>query len=99
MQYTFEQLKNQVISLDFTKFDEIYNLNLNELKQHVNFQIEKTKEEIDKEFETFNLPEIKNIDQLFKNDKYLVKSIKLPTLFPTLYLLNRIKVDLDKIIE
>lgn len=97
MNYTFEQLKSQIISLDFTKFNEISNLNLDELKLYIESRLVNTKQEIDTEINSFNVPEIKNLEQLSQNLKYAIRSKKLPILIPTLHLLDRIKTDIEKL--
>lgn len=94
MNYTFEELKNQTISLDFSKQDEIHNLNLEQFKQYLNSRIDLTIQNIIKEIKRLNSPEINNFEQLYNNTKLVFRSKKLPILIPTFHLLSRIKADL-----
>jgi hypothetical protein len=97
MQYTFEELKKQIISLDFSKQEEISGLNLNQLKQYVSTEIEITNQKIKEEIDSMKINEITNLEQVYKNTKLFLRSVKLPVLIPTLHLLNRIEIDLKKI--
>ena len=97
MQYTFEELKKQIISLDFSKQEEISGLNLNQLKEYVCSEIDITTEKINGEIKLMEMKEISNIEQVYTNAKKVLRSIKLPILIPTLHLLNRIKIDLENL--
>lgn len=99
MNYTFEELKKQTISLDFSKQEEIVDLNLEQFKQYLVSRINLTNKNIKSEIELLNSTKIKNLEELYRNTSLVLKSEKLPVLIPTLHLLNRIKVDLDKIDE
>jgi hypothetical protein len=96
--YNIDELKKQIISLDFSKLQEIENLNANELLKYVTSKIEIIKKEINQELFLTTGSEIKNIDEYFINEKPInFTSIKLPHLIPTFLLLNRIKNDLELI--
>ena len=99
MNYKFEELKKQTISLDFSKQEEIIDLNLEQFKQYLILRINFTNEDIKSEIELLNSPKIKNLEELYRNTKLVLRSEKLPFLIPTLHLLNRIKIDLDNIDE
>lgn len=93
--YDFVELKKQIIGLDFSKIQEIENLNANELLEYVNSKIETTRNEINQELFLTTGSEIKNIDEYFNNKKPInFTSIKLPNLVSNFLLLNRIKNDL-----
>lgn len=92
MNYTLEDLKKQIISLDFSKNDEISNLDLDELKEYTNKRIESTSNEIDNELSLLNT----RIEKLY-SPHYNFVSNSLPILIPTHNLLIRIYEDLKNL--
>lgn len=95
--YSVEELKKQVISLDFSKLQEIENLNSEELKKYVISRIETIKMETNEELALITNSKISKIDDYLNTKNPInLSSKKLPVLIPTYHLLNRIKSDLEK---
>ncbi|UOE42242.1 hypothetical protein MTP09_06275 [Chryseobacterium suipulveris] len=92
MNYTLDDLKKQIISLDFSKKDEISELNLNELKEYTSKRIEYTSGEIDNELSILNT----SVETLYSRHYNLVSNT-LPVLISTGNLLKRIYEDLKKL--
>lgn len=92
MNYTLDDLKKQIISLDFSKKDEISELNLNELKEYTSKRIEYTSGEIDNELSILNT----SVETLYSHHYNLVSNT-LPVLISTGNLLKRIYEDLKKL--
>ena len=94
MEYTFEILKKQIISLDFSKTNEIKDLNISSLINYVSSEIIKTDEIINEELIKLGNKNIEKFNDLY----YLDEPIKLNSLIIIsnlhILLLKRIKVDL-----
>lgn len=94
MRYSIEDLKKQIIALDFSRKDYINNLSEIDLINYVGQYIIDIIDEVNKEILNLNNSELKKIDDLFNKVVNLNSNSKLPTLLSTLNLLNRIKNDL-----
>ncbi len=92
MSYTFDDLKKQIISLDFGKKDEISGLDLDELKKYVSKRIEYNTQEIEQELSILNT----SVETLYSRH-YNSVSNTLTVLISTDYLLKRIYEDLKKL--
>jgi hypothetical protein len=94
MEYTFEILKKQIISLDFSKTNEIKDLNIASLINYVSSEIIKTAKIINEELIKLGNKNIEKFNDLY----YLDEPIKLNSLIIIsnlhILLLKRIKVDL-----
>lgn len=97
MNYTFDQLKRQVISLDFSKTDSIKDLNIDSLKDFVDSEIEHTNTELEEEIIKLNNGSVEKFNDLFYIEKPISLNNKLIILNLQLNLLQRIKIDLLKI--
>lgn len=96
--YSFEELKKQIISLDFSKVSEIENLNLQQLRQYVTILIERINNEISNELILVTNSKISSIEELFSiKGNVNLTSHKLPVLIPTFHLLKRIEIDLKNV--
>lgn len=96
MEYTFEELKKQIISLDFSKTNKIKDLNVNDLKTYINNEIIVTKKTIEIEIKRLGNKKIEKIENLYLLEEpiKLNSDIIISTL--QLNLLERIKIDLIK---
>ena len=94
MNYTFEELKKQVISLDFSKIDIIKNFNLQDLLKYVNLEIENTNNEIKEELLKIGNKNITEYNDLYILDEPVKLNSKIIISSLQLNLLKRIKVDL-----
>lgn len=95
MNYTFEELKKQVISLDFSKIDIIKNFNLQDLLKYVNLEIENTNNEIKEELLKIGNKNITEYNDLYILDEPIKLNSKIIISSLQLNLLKRIKVDLE----
>lgn len=96
MEYTFEELKKQIISLDFSKTNKIKDLNVNDLKTYINNEIIVIKKTIEIEIKRLGNKKIEKIENLYLLEEpiKLNSDIIISTL--QLNLLERIKIDLIK---
>lgn len=95
--YTFEELKKQVISLNFSQFQEIESLNSQELEKYVISKIGTIEKEVNEELALLTNSKVSKIENyLNSNTQIDLTSKKLPILIPTYHLLTRIKKDLEK---
>ncbi|SNB43031.1 conserved hypothetical protein [Flavobacterium psychrophilum] len=94
MNYTFEELKKQIISLDFSKTNEIKDLELSSLIKYAEIEITKTDNIINEELIKLGNKNIEKFNDLY----YIDEPIKLNSLIIIsnlhILLLKRIKVDL-----
>ncbi len=95
MNYTFEELKKQVISLDFSKIDIIKNFNSQDLLKYVNLEIENTNNEIKEELQKIGNKNITEYNDLYILDEPIKLNSKIIISSLQLNLLKRIKVDLE----
>lgn len=95
MNYTFEELKKQVISLDFSKIDIIKNFNQQDLLKYVNLEIENTNNEIKEELLKIGNKNITEYNDLYILDEPIKLNSKIIISSLQLNLLKRIKVDLE----
>lgn len=95
MNYTFEELKKQVISLDFSKIEIIKNFNLQDLLKYVNLEIKKTNNEIKEELLKIGNKNITEYNDLYIVDEPVKLNSKIIISSLQLNLLKRIKVDLE----
>lgn len=95
MNYTVEELKKQVISLDFSKIDIIKNFNLQDLLKYVNLEIENTNNEIKEELLKIGNKNITEYNDLYILDEPIKLNSKIMISSLQLNLLKRIKVDLE----
>lgn len=95
MNYTVEELKKQVISLDFSKIDIIKNFNQQDLLKYVNLEIENTNNEIKEELLKIGNKNITEYNDLYILDEPIKLNSKIIISSLQLNLLKRIKVDLE----
>lgn len=97
MDYTIEELKNQIIALDFSKTNEIKDLNIESLINYIDVEIVKAENLIKNELIKLGNKNISKFNDIY----YIDEPIKLNPFIENLnlhqILLRRIKVDLLKI--
>ena len=97
MDYTFDELKKQIISLDFSKYKDIKDLELFSLIEYVDLHITKNENIIDEELIKLGNKNIVKFENLYLLDEPINLNSKVINSNLQLLLLKRIKVDLSKI--
>ena len=95
MNYTVEELKKQVISLDFSKIDIIKNFNQQDLLKYVNLEIENTNNEIKEELLKIGNKNITEYNDLYILDEPIKLNSKIIISSLQLNMLKRFNVDLE----
>jgi hypothetical protein len=97
MDYSIEELKNQIIALDFSKINEIKDLNIESLINYIDIEIVNAENLIKNELIKLGNKNISKLNDIY----YIEEPIKLNPFIENLnlhqILLSRIKVDLLKI--
>lgn len=97
MDYTFDELKKQIISLDFSKYKDIKDMELFSLIDYVDLDIIKNENIIDEELIKLGNKNIVKFENLYLLDEPINLNNKIITSNLHLLILRRIKLDLSKI--